>query len=81
MCYFHKLLPRHSCPFAMAFAMATSIEGPSDPTDNDKARIFQFVNAQLNSQILYVLLYAAISKGLAPTMLVGRVVAGHTPRR
>ncbi|KAG7448683.1 uncharacterized protein BT62DRAFT_1003395 [Guyanagaster necrorhizus] len=46
----------------MAFAMATSIEGPSDPTDNDKARIFQFVNAQLNSQILYVLLYAAISK-------------------
>ncbi len=37
--------------------MVTQTDIPPDLTDNDKANIFQVLDAQLNSRILYALLY------------------------
>ncbi len=37
--------------------MATQTDIPSDLTDDDKAQMFQFLDAQLNSTILYTLLH------------------------
>ncbi len=52
MCYFHKLLP--CCPY---FLMATQADIPSGFTDDDKALILQYLDANLNSRILYALLH------------------------
>ncbi len=41
----------------LAFPMVTQTDIPSDLTDDNKASIFQFLDAYLNSVILYALLY------------------------
>ncbi len=41
----------------LASPMATQTDIPSDLTDDDKAAMFQKLDAALNSEILYALLY------------------------
>ncbi|SJK98307.1 uncharacterized protein ARMOST_01572 [Armillaria ostoyae] len=48
--------------------MATQADIPSDVTDNDKAGIFQFLDASLNSIILMALLYGMYTGILAVTL-------------
>ncbi|KAK0219981.1 hypothetical protein IW262DRAFT_1554463 [Armillaria fumosa] len=48
--------------------MATQTDIPSDLTDNDKAFLFQYLDAQLNSGILYALLHSIYTGILAITL-------------
>ncbi|SJK98541.1 uncharacterized protein ARMOST_01809 [Armillaria ostoyae] len=48
--------------------MATQTDIPSDLTDDDKAQMFQFLDAQLNSTVLYTLLHGLYTGILAVTL-------------
>ncbi|KAK0462696.1 hypothetical protein IW261DRAFT_1627300 [Armillaria novae-zelandiae] len=48
--------------------MATQTDIPSDLTDSDKAQMFQFLDIQLNSTILYTLLHGVYTGILAVTL-------------
>ncbi|KAK0192544.1 hypothetical protein F5146DRAFT_1040409 [Armillaria mellea] len=49
--------------------MATLADIPSNLTDDDKAYVFQFLDTQLNSRILFALLYGIYTGILAVTLL------------
>ncbi len=45
------------CLIVLASSMAPQTDIPSDLTDDQKAFMFQFLDAELNSEILYALLH------------------------
>ncbi len=49
-------------PLLLLSLMKSQADIPQDLTDDDKAFIFQFLDAELNSRVLYVLLYGGLQR-------------------